>query len=378
MGTVLLRPHAIALADGLATAGTEVLIEDGVVKSIGSAMTADRMTADRTVDVDGLLLPGMIDLQVNGAGGRSVDEATPDALDTVARAVAVGGAAAFLPTLITAPFETLCAQIRAVADWIESGPTDGAVPLGIHAEGPFLEVRGAHDEDAFVDPTPERVDALVEAGRGHLALVTVAPGRPGAPEAIERLRGADVAVSLGHASSTTGFGDCVDAGARSVTHLFNAMSPLHHRDPGIVGHALDDDRLFACLILDGVHLDEIAARVAYRCLGSSRTILVTDAVAAAGMPDGDYELAGARVSLRDGVVRDDAGTLAGSALTMTAAADAFCTKLGDVDAIDLATVSAANPAALLDASGWGTIEPAALARFTVQKPDRTIETLRID
>src|SRR5215471_18015176 len=168
--------------------------------------------------VAGTLLPGFVDLQVNGGKGRSVDEATEQSLDIVARSVWDGAAVAFLPTLITAPWEQLLRQVEAVARWIGSWRGDGAEPLGLHVEGPFLDAPGAHDPRWLIDPTPERIDALLAAGGGRIRLVTLSCSRKGAPAAVARLRAAGVAIAIGHAASSLGFEACVAAGAGLVTH----------------------------------------------------------------------------------------------------------------------------------------------------------------
>jgi N-acetylglucosamine-6-phosphate deacetylase len=365
MPPVLLAPDA-AVLDGRLVTEPLVLVEGGTVRAVGGEVAGARRR------IRGTLLPGLVDLQVNGAGGHGVDEGTPEALDAIARAVLAGGAAAFLPTLITAAFERLLDRIAAVARWLDARPRAGAVPLGIHVEGPFLEVPGAHDEGLFVDPTPERVDALLAAGNGHVRLVTLAPARAGAAAAVARLRAAGVTVALGHARSTDGFTACVDAGAMLVTHLFNAMGPLHHREAGVAWLALDGERLSCSLILDGAHVHPIVARNAFRCLGAARTVLVTDAVAAAGMPDGDYRLSGIPVRSHGGVVRDAEGRLAGSALTMARAARAFLDTVPTAGAVELARVASYNPARLVDADGFGEVRVGGVARFALLLPDREV------
>lgn len=362
---------AVAVLGDRAVNDVRLLIDGGVIVAVGQ----QDLPADRRIRVDGTLLPGFVDLQVNGGCGNSVDEATPAALQRIGRCVQDGGAVAFLPTLITAPFDELLRQTAAVAEWIATFAGDGAVPLGLHLEGPFLESAGAHASRHFVDPTPSRVDALLEAARGQLRLVTLAPARAGAVEATRALTAAGVTVALGHAHSTTAFTACVDAGARLVTHLFNAMSPLHHRDVGVAGHALDEPRLACSMIVDGVHVHPAMVRNAWRCLGRERTVLVTDAVAAAGMPDGDYRLSGMPVHLRQGVVRDDDGTLAGSALTMARAVDNFAAFTG-ADLPALARVAATNPAALIGAD-LGALAPGKRALFTV-KDTSGWRCLRVD
>ena len=338
-----------------------VLVEDGRIAELSERTPA----GVRELRPAGTLLPGGIDLQVNGAGGAGVEEEDPRALERVARAVLAGGAGAFLPTLISAPFELLLRRVERLAGWIETRPRGGATPLGIHLEGPFLELPGAHPPGALVDPTPERVAALLAAGRGQVKLVTLAPDRPGAVEATRALVAAGVGVALGHAAGVERFEACVDAGARLVTHLFNAMSPLQHRAPGMVGFTLDEPRVCASLVLDGHHVDPIAVRVAWRALGAARTVLVTDSVSAAGMPEGEYELSGARVRLAAGAVRDRAGRLAGSALTFAGAVEGLRAALGPLDAPTVAAVTSANPARLLRDPARGAIAPGAVAELAL-------------
>lgn len=327
----------------------------------------------------GDLLPGFVDLQVNGAGGRSVGEATPAALDAVARAVWSGGAVAFLPTLVTAPWDRLLDQLARVARWTAAWtPADPAAaePLGLHLEGPFLSVPGAHDASCLVDPTPARVDDLLAAAQGRLRLVTLASDRPGAAEATARLRAAGVAVAIGHVQRTEGLRECVAAGATAATHLFNAMGGVHHRAPGVAATLLDLPAVQCALIVDGAHLHPVTVRNAFRLLGPARTLLVTDAVAAAGMPDGQYELAGRPVRAAGGVVRDAEGRLSGSALTMGRAARNFLATVEGAGAWTLATIGAANPAALIGAGDYGAIAPGRRAAFTLLGDDGSVQALR--
>lgn len=359
-----------AMPDGMA-AGTRIAAVDGRILAV------DRIApSSSAVRLRGTLLPGFVDLQVNGAGGRSCDEATPDALATVARAVWDGGAVAFLPTLITAPWDRLLQQVAAVAAWIRGWDGQGAEPLGLHLEGPFLQSPGAHDAACFVDPTRERIDQLLAAAGGTLRLVTLAHSRAGAPAATAQLRAAGVAVALGHCDQTAGFAACVDAGARAVTHLFNVMGPLHHRDVGTAGFALDDERVLCPLIVDGVHVHPAMVRNAFRILGPGRTILVSDAVAAAGMPDGDYQLSGIPVTAKDGVVRDAQGRLAGSALTMALAARNFLRFVPMAGPWTLAHAAAGNPAGLVRADAYGAIAVGKRAAFTLLGDDGRCTAVR--
>jgi N-acetylglucosamine-6-phosphate deacetylase len=234
--------------------------------------------------------------------------------------------------------------------------------LGIHLEGPFLAEsrRGAHDAAFLVDPAAADVQDLLDAGAGLLRLVTLAPERTGALDAVRVLSAAGVLVSVGHSDATAAQVEAAaDAGARMVTHLYNAQRPLLHRDPGVVGQALADDRLTSGLILDLHHVSAQAAHIAFAA-APGRVVLVTDAAAPAGMPPGRYSLGGAPVVLADGSppVRDD-GTIAGSALRLDdAVANAVRIGLDLATAVDAAT---SVPADLVGRPDLGRIAPGAAA-----------------
>jgi N-acetylglucosamine-6-phosphate deacetylase len=352
-------------------AGTRLAAIDGRLVAIDQKAASP--TAQR---LRGTLLPGFVDLQCNGAGGRSVDEASADALDTVAAAVWQGGAVAFLPTLISAPWDRLLEQVEAVAAWIDTwkGQRNGACaePLGLHLEGPFLTTPGAHDPAHFVDPEPARLQELLDAARGRLRLVTIANAAPGAAEAVAMLNDAGVTCALGHCDTAVGFAECAAAGAAAVTHLFNVMGPLHHRDIGLAALALDDARFTCPLIVDGVHVDPVMVRNAFKILGPDRFALVTDSVAAAGMPDGEYHLSGVRVVAENGVVRDAKGRLAGSALTMAMAARNFLEFVPTTGPWTLAKIAATNPALLARAAHRGSIAVGQRAQFTLLGDDGSV------
>jgi N-acetylglucosamine-6-phosphate deacetylase len=359
MTTRLLRPTALVRDDQLVE-GEGVLIEGGHILAVGPDLSGDIEEV-----LEGTLLPGVIDLQVNGAGGRSVEEATPLALGVVAETVRSGGATAFLPTLITAPFDSLLEQVRAVAAWCESYEGPGARPLGLHVEGPFLEVAGAHDSSHFIDPTIERVEALLEAASGALRLVTLAPSRDGAVDATKLLSSCGVCVAIGHVASTAHFDECVESGATLATHLFNTMGGIHHRDDGVPARVLDCDALLACLIADGHHVGDAMLRNAWRILGPERAVLVTDSVAAAGCPDGEYLLGGLQVVKTGGTVRTKDGALAGSTLVMADAVRHAQRTLPELSPAELSQLCSSNPARLIKDDELGALRPGAKAEFSL-------------
>ncbi len=270
---------------------------------------------------DGYLLPGFVDLQVNGYFGEEFQIADSGSWARVARRLPSTGTTSFLPTLITAPVDSLAASLRTAAGFVPGLPPDGARVLGVHVEGPFIaqDRRGAHNPAWITDPTPAAVAALVEAGRGVLSLVTLAPELPGGLEAISQLAASGVLVSVGHSDATAAqVAQAAGQGARMVTHLFNAQRPLGHREPGVPGQALSDERLTSGLIVDLHHVAGPVCALAFRA-APGRIVLVTDAAAPAGMPPGEYLLGGEPITLppADGAppVRAD-GKLAGSALRM--------------------------------------------------------------
>ena len=309
---------------------------------------------------DGLLVPGLVDLQLNGAFGHDLAAADTAAWTEVARRLPETGTTAFVPTYITAPVGDLA---RALRRYAATSPRLAATPgaarsLGVHLEGPFLSVRrrGAHREEHLLDPTPDRVDALLAAGREHVRYVTLAPEREHGLDAVRRLRAAGVLVSVGHSDATYAQTEAAAAaGATLVTHLFNAQRPLHHRDAGVTVAALTDERLVSGLIVDLHHVVPPVVALAFRA-AAGRLALVTDAVAAMGMPPGRYELGGEVVDLAPGrpPLRPD-GTIAGSALRMDQAiANTVACGIDLVTAVDAAT---RVPAAAMGRHDLGRIAP---------------------
>lgn len=355
---MIVAAPAVLTAGGLVP-DTAVVVEGGRVVSVGPQPAADVVLSD------GILAPGLIDLQVNGSFGVDFAEAPADEWRDVALRLPETGVTAFLPTLITAPVAELADGLRCAAAAMGG---EGARILGVHVEGPFLsaERRGAHDAALFCDPTAPRLDALLAPGT--MALITLAPEREGALEAIERLVAAGVVVSVGHSDATAAtVGEAADAGARSVTHLFNAQRGLHHREPGVAGAALADPRLVAGLILDGHHVDERVARIAFAA-APGRIALVTDAIAATGMPSGMYDLGGEPVIVRDtGPPTRADGTLAGAVLRLDDAV-ARAAAIG-VDVAAAIEAASRVPADLLGRTDLGRIEPGAAADLVWLGPD---------
>ncbi len=300
------------VADGGDLVPGHVVVERDRVARVAEGLPSG---ADYTFP-DGTLVPGFIDLQVNGGAGVDLLDCAPADVERLCRYLAGTGTSAFLPTLITAPPDRIS---RALSVLRQSRPA-GATVLGVHLEGPVLNParRGAHDSRVLASAGDPSVQALYDAARPDLRLVTLAPELPGALDLIARLTAQGVVVSLGHTDAT--YAQAAEAfrrGARMVTHLFNGMRGLHHREPGIIGAAFEDAHAVCGLIADGVHVHPAMIRLAHGILGARRIALVTDAIAAAGMPPGEYRLADRAVTVQVGdAPRLPDGTLAGSTLRM--------------------------------------------------------------
>lgn len=369
----------ITAADETDPVPTEGLVEltDGLITRVvpGSPSTDVRAATGARPDVvlpDGYLVPGFVDVQVNGYFGAEFQTADAASWADVACRLPATGTTAFVPTLITAPIDSLIAELSTAAGFVGALPDTGARVLGLHVEGPFIspDRRGAHNPAWITDPTPAAVAALIEAGGGLLRLLTIAPERPGALAAIEQLTAAGVLVSVGHSDATAEqVGAAASAGARMVTHLFNAQRPLGHREPGVVGQALVDERLTSGLIVDLYHVAAPVCGLAFRA-APGRIALVTDAAAPAGMPPGEYFLGGEPITLPPALgsppVRSD-GTLAGSALRMDLAV-ANAVRCG----VSLAAAVAAAtriPANLIGKPNLGRLAPGATADLVWLSPD---------
>jgi len=346
---------------------TDIAARDGVLvapEALGSSV--------EEVAADGFrVAPGYVDLQCNG--GLGIDLAgEPERLWELGAELPRFGVTAWLPTIVTTSVGIVDRAIASLA----GGPPEGwrgAVPIGLHLEGPFLSPakRGAHPEPLLRPPTLQAIEGWSRAA--GVAVVTLAPDLPGASPVLEALVQRGVVVSLGHSPATAAQATAaVDAGARWVTHLFNAMAPLHHREPGLAGVALSDERLHVGLIPDGIHVHPHVVAMAQRALGERLTI-VTDAVGALGMRPGRQALGGSEVVMGDNGVRLANGTLAGSNLAMdqgvrNLVAFSACTSEAALHAASTA------PAAVLADTIRGTLAPGARADLVVLTDDLHLVT----
>jgi N-acetylglucosamine-6-phosphate deacetylase len=289
-----------ALVDGVLVAG-DVAIEGEQISAVGLERNGGQ----------GIAVPGFVDLQVNGFAGVDFLGADADGYTSAGEALLETGVTAYLPTFITSSEDDLLGALRAVP-----ARPRGPRILGVHLEGPFLSPLrlGTHRPGGRSDPDPALLDRLLDAG--PVRLMTLAPELPGALDLIGLLHVRGVTVSLGHSDATSAEANAAfDRGARTVTHVFNAMRPLRHRDPGIVGAALVRREVVLQAIVDNVHLDADIVKLLW-AVGAGRLALVTDAIAGASLGDGTYALGDVEVVVADDVVRRQDGVLAGSTLTM--------------------------------------------------------------
>jgi N-acetylglucosamine-6-phosphate deacetylase len=336
------------------------------------------------------ILPGFIDLQVNGSHGIDVMTAPPDSLRNLARHLAREGTTAWMPTAVTAPIEKIARVHNKIADAMKTSAAmetstrdsadssaDYAAILGMHLEGPFISTLrlGAHPP-LNLDPHGEPFDTVL--AMDALRLITLAPELPGAIDAIKRLTGRNVIVSIGHTNATLEEANAgIAAGARMFTHLFNAMRPLNHRDPGVIAAALAPSRAIAAIIPDGVHVHPSILNLAYSARGRDGMLLVTDKVVLAGTTNNsDVSVGRAPAMIRDGAARLANGTLAGSIISMLDGVRLIVEKAG-ASIADAAVMAATNPAILLGAKDRGRLQVGARADLIVLSPALELKSVII-
>ena len=329
------------------------------------------------IDLEGHhLAPGFIDVQMNGGFGHDLTS-DPWTIPVLAGHLPAHGVTAFLPTIITSPADSVVAALDVVRG-LRRPAAGGASVLGLHMEGPFLspERVGAHESAYLRLPDPSLTRGW-SRGSG-VRLVTLAPELPGSLAVVRELVARGVAVSAGHSmASYSQLGDAVDAGVRAATHLFNAMGPFHHREPGLIGRAFTDDRLAASIIVDGHHVHTAAVRTAWTMLGAGRLMLITDAIAGLGMGDGLFELAGVPVQVSGGAARTADGVLAGSVLSMDEAVRNLIEITGCSPSEAFASAST-TPARVLGETDRGMISEGMRADLTVLDETLSVVTTFVD
>jgi N-acetylglucosamine-6-phosphate deacetylase len=357
------------------TVVTPTAVGPGWVELAGSRIAATgEGLPPRPADVDlgdAVLVPGFVDMHVHGGAGAAFPDGDPEQALQAVRFHRAHGSTTMMASLVAASPPQLLRAVEALADLVTNGDL-----AGVHLEGPWLAAArcGAHDPRQLRDPDPKELDRLLRAGDGAVRMVTLAPERAGGLDAVRRIADSGVIAALGHTDASYALTrSAVAAGARVGTHLFNAMAPVHHREPGPAVALLEDARVTVELVTDGLHVHPALWEHVLRSTDGQRVAAVTDAMAAAGMPDGEYHLGALRVAVTDRVARvADTGTIAGS----TATTDALFANivrhaaLPREEALSRAvTMTAQTPAQALGLTEVGAIEPGRRADLVVLDPD---------
>jgi len=335
----------------------DILIEDGTIIAVGPGVASGEIA--EVIDAGGAIVaPGYIDVHVHGSAGHDTMDGTREAIEGMARFFAAHGVTSFCPTTLTQPAADIMASVRAVHECMENPIEGGAQPLGVHLEGPCIDAKkkGAQPEQHIT--TAAAIDYQQLFSLGNIKLITLAPEIEENKALIAFARSQGAAVVVGHSSATyEDLEEAVQHGLNHATHTFNQMEGLHHRKPGTVGGVLLLDEIFAEFIADGIHLHPAIVDMVVRLKGPERAVAITDAISGAGMPDGDYELGGQAIVVKEGAVRLPDGTLAGSALTLDQAVRniAEFTIAPLPEAIQMATLTPARSIGV--ANRKGSLEP---------------------
>ncbi len=337
-------------------------VKDGIIIEIGNGPDGNHPAASlvETVDAQGSwLLPGFIDVHVHGGAGHDFMDTNEKGLAAISKFHASHGTTSMLATSLTASREDLTAVVDLVSRFM-SKPMPYARIAGVHLEGPFVNVKwkGAQNPAYIIPPQTEWLEDWVNRFPGIIKMQTLAPESEGALDYIEKLALNGIVPSCGHTDATyEQIIAAADRGLRHAVHTYNAMKPLHHREPGTVGAVLTDDRIAAEVIADGHHVHRAGIKLLVSAKGTHNVILVTDAISAAGMPDGEYDLGGLPVQMSHGVARlKENGSLAGSTLTMIGAVRYLVSEIG-VSVEEASRMASANPARQLAIDGiTGTLE----------------------
>ena len=369
-----------------------VVIEDQVIRAVGSRQQIAVPSGARLVELGNkIIAPGFVDVHIHGAAGHDLMEGTPEALEAIAGFVLEHGTTCFVPTTLSAPVPDLARALQGLSAAIRSWKTNAASgaafgepraePVGIHLEGPFLSVecRGVHPREHLQQPSLNLFHDLLAAANGCARILTLAPELEGAAELQATAMQNGVRVALGHSNASYDQAEqAIHAGAVHAVHVFNAMRPFAHRDPGILGAVLTDDRVVAEVIADGAHVGEPALRLLVRAKGVSRIALVTDGVSATGMCPGRYSLGGMEIFVGDDprtgmlTCRNHEGKLAGSVLTQDRAIRNMV-RLTGVSLCDAVRMASWNPAQLVGLGDRkGCLRPGADADLVVLDPSGNV------
>lgn len=317
------------------------IIEEKEIKNIKDAELIDGQ--------DMYLSPGFIDIHIHGCFGDDVMDGGEDTINNISKNIVKTGVTSFLPTTMTMNMDKIKKSLELIKK--NKGKTDGAEILGAHLEGPFIssKFKGAQDEKYILNPSFDEIKEYKDI----IKIVTMAPENSGSKEFIEKCKENDIVVSIGHSNATYEEArDAIETGASHITHTYNAMSPLHHRNPGVVGAGM-----LSCatceLIVDNIHVHPAAQEILLRMKGKEKLVLVTDAMRACLMPEGNYDLGGQEVIVKEGQARLENGALAGSVLTINTALKNFIENTGTplADAVRMVTLNPAGVIGVQDRKG---------------------------
>ena len=348
--------------------GLSIRLMNGIVQEVGESLRPE--AGEKVIDLEGdYLLPGFVDVHIHAFRGSDTMRGETD-IRRMSRELAGTGTGAFCPTTMSASMEDTAKVIDGIRRTIEQPERNGARVLGAHMEAPFLSEgkAGAQRKEFFRNPSWDDLLNMAE-DPSLVRLITMAPEKDGSEAFIRRAAEAGIHVSIGHTSATAEETHrAADWGADHVTHTFNAQTPLTHRAPGVPGAALTDDRLYCEMICDGIHLHRDTVRLLAKCKGPERAVAITDAMEAAGLPDGEYALGGQKVFVKDGAARLADGTLAGSVLTMPQALENLIHRFG-IRPEDACAMCTCTPADSIGEKRTGRITAGAPAVLTRWSPD---------
>lgn len=355
MTTQILTNVKLVLPDSILPS-TAVWVQDGLITRIEDWAGDYSEASVDIIDGNGnWLIPGMIDVHIHGANGFDMMDGTENSIQEVSRACASTGCTSFLATSVSSDMEALINMIRSVKR--VKGQEEGARIAGIHLEGPYLNPKrkGMQNEKFLRHPDLNEMKQIFQEAEGLIRMVTIAPELPGGMELIDYLKEQDVIIAVAHSDATYEEAKAAfAAGASHVTHCFNGMRPIHHREPGLVVAAFEEDHVSLQAIVDQVHLHPAIVRMMYRLKGPDKIVLITDALQAMGLGDGNYLFGGHQVTVENGVARLNDGTLASSTVTMNEALrHTVNTGLSLVDAVKMASTT---PAAILQMAEKGKIQ----------------------
>ena len=364
-------------------ADTIVVSDDGMVTYIGPLEGAPWVDGLR-IDLRGrIVAPGFIDLHTHGGHGVTfgMAETLAEDLEDYSAWAPSTGVTGFLCTVAAPDSDSLASLVSEYAELFEKRRWPGATPLGLHLEGPFLNVekKGAFNPDWLREPAMGHARSLLEAGRGWIRQMTLAPELPGAEEIAALVRGKGVVAAIGHTDADyEGASRALGGNFTHVTHTFNAQRGFHHREPGVFGAIMASDHVTAELIADTIHVHPGAMKMLIRCLGTDRVVLITDAMAGAGLPEGEYELVGQKVAVKEGKATLADGTIAGSVATMDLCVRNLHREVG-VTLLEAVRMASLNPLRAVGLAGmWGSLQVGKKADLVVIDADVKVNLVVVD